>query len=122
MGVTPLQTATLQVTASTVLMIPIAAAFDRPWTLAVPSAEVLGALVALAVLCTALGYLLYFEILKRAGATNLLLVTFLVPVSALVLGGVFLDETVNGRQVAGMVLIGLGLMAVDGRLVRRRGQ
>ena len=122
MGVSPLETATLQVFASTVLMIPIAAVVDRPWTLPLPSAPVLGALVGLAVPCTALGYLLYFEILKRAGATNLLLVTFLVPVSALVLGGVFLDETVSGRQVAGMVLIGLGLMAVDGRLVRRRGQ
>jgi drug/metabolite transporter (DMT)-like permease len=86
----------------------------------VPSAEVLWALVGLAVLCTALGYLLYFEILKRAGATNLLLVTFLVPVSALLLGGLFLGEAVSGRQAWGMVLIGLGLACVDGRLLTRR--
>lgn len=120
MGVTPLQTATLQVAASTVLMIPFAGAVDRPWTLDVPSPPVLGALVGLAVLCTALGYLLYFEILKRAGATNLLLVTFLVPVSALLLGGLFLGEAVSGRQVWGMVLIGLGLAFVDGRVLSRR--
>ncbi len=120
MGVTPLQTAALQVTASTVLMIPIAAVVDRPWTLAVPSMPVVGALVGLAVLCTALGYLLYFEILKRAGATNLLLVTFLVPVSALILGGLFLDEGLGGGQMWGMALIGLGLAFVDGRLFVRR--
>ncbi|MFN8723188.1 MAG: DMT family transporter [Rhodospirillales bacterium] len=120
MGVMPLRTATLQVTASTVLMIPIAATVDRPWTLAVPSAKVLWALVGLAVLCTAVGYLLYFEILKRAGATNLLLVTFLVPVSALLLGGLFLGEAVSGGQAWGMALIGLGLACVDGRLLTRR--
>jgi drug/metabolite transporter (DMT)-like permease len=120
MGVTPLQTATLQVTASTVLMIPIAALVDRPWALAAPSAPVVGALIGLAVLCTALGYLLYFEILRRAGATNLLLVTFLVPVSALILGGLFLGEALGERQAWGMALIGLGLAFVDGRLLPRR--
>ncbi len=83
----------------------------------------LGAVVGLAVLCTAVAYVLYFRILAAAGATNLLLVTFLVPVGALLLGTTLLGERVEPRHLAGMALILAGLASIDGRvpaLLRRR--
>jgi drug/metabolite transporter (DMT)-like permease len=68
-----------------------------------------------AALSTALAYVLYFRILATAGATNLLLVTFLIPVSAILLGTLFLGEILLPRHFAGMALIGIGLTAIDGR-------
>lgn len=112
----PLVTAAGQITATAIIMIPVSLAVDRPWLLPMPSAEVWGAVAGLAVLCTALAYLIYFRLLSTAGATNLLLVTCLIPVSAILLGTVFLDEALSFRQVVGMGLIGLGLLTIDGRL------
>jgi drug/metabolite transporter (DMT)-like permease len=114
----PLQVATGQVTASTVLLLPVALAVDRIWTLPMPSATAWAALVGIALLCTAAGYVLYFAVLARAGATNLVLVTFLLPVTALLLGALVLGEPVSARALAGMAVIGLGLAAIDGRLLR----
>ncbi|MEX1109998.1 MAG: DMT family transporter [Dongiaceae bacterium] len=119
----PLVTATGQVTASTILMLPLLLIVDAPWTLAWPGWTVAGALLGLGILCTAAAYLMFFRILAAAGAVNLLLVTFLIPVSALALGIAFLGERVEAAQLIGMALIGLGLAAIDGRLgsaVRRR--
>ena len=84
-----------------------------------PAPQTWGAVFGLAVLSSALAYVIYFRILARAGATNLMLVTFLVPVSALLLAVTILDEVLQARQVVGMLLIGLGLAAVDGRLWRK---
>ena len=118
MGVSPIATATGQVTASSLLLVPLALAVDRPWTLAMPGPATIGAVVGIAVLCTALAYILYFRLLASAGATNLLLVTFLIPVSAILLGVAFLGEVLLPRHVGGMALIGLGLAAIDGRAWR----
>jgi len=115
MGLSPMVTATGQVTASSVLLVPLVLVVDRPWTLAMPGTATLAALVGVAAISTALAYVLYFRILSSAGATNLLLVTFLIPVSAILLGVLFLDEVLLPRHVAGMALIGLGLSAIDGR-------
>lgn len=104
-------------TTSTVMVAPLAVLIERPWT-ASPGVGALLAVLGMAVLSTALAYLLYFRILARAGATNLLLVTFLIPVSALVLGILFLGERLDWTAYAGMALIFLGLAAVDGRVVR----
>ena len=82
MGVTPLGTATGQLLASSALMLPMALVLDRPWQLAMPGLPVLTALASLALLSTALAYVLYFRLLASAGATRLLLVTFLIPISA----------------------------------------
>lgn len=117
MGVAPLLTATGQVTASTLVLAPIALLADRPWTLAPPSLAAWGAMIGIATLSTALGYILYFRILATAGATNLVLVTFLIPVSAIALGGFFLGERLDPRHFLGMGLIGVGLAAIDGRLL-----
>jgi drug/metabolite transporter (DMT)-like permease len=113
--VAPMQAALGQVSASAVLMLPLALAVDRPWTLPVPSAAAAGAVLGLAGLSTALAYVLYFRILALAGAVNLLLVTFLVPVSAILLGTLVLHEALAPRHLLGMALIGAGLAAIDGR-------
>jgi drug/metabolite transporter (DMT)-like permease len=115
MGVTPMATATGQVTASSVILLPAMLAVDRPWTLPSPSLAAVAALVGVAALSTALAYVLYFRILATAGATNLSLVTFLIPASAIVLGVLFLGESLMPEHLAGMALIGAGLAAIDGR-------
>jgi drug/metabolite transporter (DMT)-like permease len=114
-GIAPLKIATAQVTAATIILIPLTVLVDRPWALPMPSPGAWAALLAIALLSTSLAYLLFFRILAVAGATNLVLVTFLLPGSALILGALFLDETVTLRALMGMALIGLGLAAIDGR-------
>jgi drug/metabolite transporter (DMT)-like permease len=119
----PLVTAAGQVTATTVLMLPVVLLVDQPWNLPAPSLTTWGTVVCLALLSTAVAYLIYFRILATAGATNLLLVTFLIPVSAILLGVTILGERLEPRHFAGMALISLGLGAIDGRplaLLRRR--
>lgn len=117
-GVPPMAVATGQVSASTLILLPLALAVDRPWALAAPSAATVGAVLALALACTAIAYILYFRILATAGATNILLVTFLVPVSAIVLGALVLGERLQPVHFLGMAMIGAGLAAIDGRLFR----
>ncbi|MCL4676360.1 MAG: DMT family transporter, partial [Pararhodobacter sp.] len=92
---------------------------DQPWTLAMPAPQVLGALLGLAVLSTALAYWLYFGLIATAGAVNASLVTFLIPVSAIGLGVLVLGEVVLPRHLAGLALIAAGLVVLDGRLWRR---
>ena len=95
LGIAPMAAATGQVTASTIMLLPLALLVDRPWTLPMPSAETWAAILGTAALSTALGYILYFRILATAGATNLLLVTFLIPVSAILLGALVLGERLS---------------------------
>lgn len=116
-GIAPMKVATGQLTASTAVLVPLSLAVDRPWTLPAPSLDTWLAFVAFALLCTAFAYMIYFRILASAGATNVLLVTLLVPVTALLLGALVLGERVSGGSLLGMALIGLGLVAVDGRLL-----
>lgn len=115
-GFSPLVVATGQVTATTVMALPVTLIIDRPWSLPRPGLETLLAVIALGLVCTALAYIIYFRILAASGATNVLLVTFLIPVSALLLGTTLLDERLQLHHISGMVLISLGLAAIDGRL------
>jgi len=116
LGLTPVFTAWGQLTVTTLAMLPIVAIVDRPWTLAMPGWPSILAVLGLAVLSTALAYIIFFRILDSAGPTNLLLVTFLIPVSAILLSSLFLGERLAWTHFAGMALIGLGLAAIDGRL------
>ncbi|MCM8734492.1 DMT family transporter [Azospirillum sp. A1-3] len=122
MGVSPLVTATGQVSASTLMLVPVALLADRPWTLPMPSVAAWGAVIGIALLSTALAYVIFFRVLASAGATNLMLVTFLIPVSAILLGGLFLGERLAVRHGVGMALIAGGLAAIDGRLSTWLGQ
>jgi drug/metabolite transporter (DMT)-like permease len=117
-GLPPLITAAGQTTGSSLALLTLVLIFDQPWTLAAPGISTVASLLALGILCTAVAYLLYFTILKRAGATNLVLVTFLVPVSAIVLGIAFLGESLKFQHLLGMAAIGTGLALIDGRLLR----
>ncbi|SHK01423.1 Threonine/homoserine efflux transporter RhtA [Bradyrhizobium lablabi] len=119
MGIAPIQTATGQVTASAVMLFPIAMFVDHPWTLPMPALPAWAAIIGSATLSTALGYVLYFRLLSTAGATNLLLVTFLIPVSAILMGTFGLGEHLEVRHFVGLALIGSGLAAIDGRLLGR---
>jgi drug/metabolite transporter (DMT)-like permease len=117
MGIPPLATAAGQVTVSSAILLPTALIVDRPWTLAMPSTGAIVSLAALGLVSTAFAYLIFFRLLARAGATNVGLVTFLIPVSAILLGVLVLGETLAMRHMAGMALIGGGLILIDGRLL-----
>ena len=124
-GLNPTVIATGQLTASSLIMLPVSLGIDHPWTLPMPPFSVILAIAALAFLSTAFGYILFFRIMARAGATNTSLVTLLVPPSAILLGALFLGERLEGAEIAGMVLIGLGLLVLDGRALarlQRKGQ
>jgi len=121
LGIDPIQVAMGQVTMSSLMLWPVAIVTDRPFDLAMPSVTVWGAMGVLSVICTACAYILYFKVLERAGATNISMVTFLVPVFAILLGILFLGETLHISHVIGMLLIGLGLIVIDGRMFSRMG-
>lgn len=119
MGLAPILPAAGQVTASAILLLPVTLVVERPWTLPVGGVETWAALLALALLSTAVAYILFFRILATAGATNLMLVTILIPPSAILLSALVLGEQLALRHLVGLVLIGIGLAAIDGRLWRR---
>jgi len=118
-GLHPVTTAAGQLSASAIMLLPVALAVDHPWQLPMPAASVVWAVLGLATISTAFAYIIYFHVLAAAGATNILLVTFLIPVSAIFLGTVFLGEQLAWRHFLGMGLIGAGLAAIDGRLIAR---
>ena len=99
------------------MVLPLALFIDRPWVEPMPGMVAWAAVASAAVFCTALGYALYFRIIATAGATNLLLVTLLMPVGALLLGMAILGEHIHAGDFVGMALIGFGLMTIDGRLL-----
>ncbi len=117
-GIKPMLTATGQVTVSSMFLIPVAILYDKPLTLPFPELEIWLAIAGLAIISTALAYILYFRILAIAGATNLLLVTLLIPVSAILLGTFILGEQLAFKHYVGMILIGFGLLTIDGRAIR----
>jgi len=118
-GISPLSVTTGQLTAGALMMLPLSMFIDRPWTQALPPLTAWGAIAALALFCTAFGYVLYFRLIATSGATNALLVTLLVPPVAILLGALFLNETLAPQDFAGLALIALGLAAIDGRLLSR---
>ncbi len=120
-GTAPLLTAAGQVTASTVILTPVVLLIDHPWQLISQPGTVWLSILGLSLVCTAFAYILYFRILSNAGATNLALVTLLVPVTAIVLGGLFLNETLQTVHWIGMLIIALSLIIIDGRLLKRFG-
>ena len=117
-GINPLIVATGMLCGSTIMMTPLALVIEQPWNLS-PGITTLMALFGLAAVSTSLAYIIYFQVLATAGPTNLLLVTFLIPVSAILLGVVVLGERLAWNAFAGMGLIFIGLIAIDGRLLKR---
>jgi len=116
--VPPLGAATFQMLVSAAMMIVVAGVVERPWRLSVPGATTWFAVIGLAALSTALAYIVFFQILQRSGATNVMLVTLLIPVTAILLGVLVLGETISSREIAGALVIGSALLLIDGRVLK----
>jgi drug/metabolite transporter (DMT)-like permease len=116
-GVPPLTAATCQLICSSVVMLALAATVEWPHGLSMPGSATWGSLLAIAALSTALAYVVFFRILVRSGATNVMLVTLLIPVTAILLGHFVLGETLKGREIMGALVIGSALLLIDGRVV-----
>ena len=114
----PLVVATGMLCSSTIMMTPLALIVDQPWNLS-PSVMTLMALFGLASISTSLAYIIYFRVLATSGPTNILLVTFLIPLSAILLGVTVLGERLRWNAFVGMGMIFIGLIAIDGRLIKR---
>jgi drug/metabolite transporter (DMT)-like permease len=112
----PLGTATFQMLASAAMMTVVAGLAERPWQLPMPGIATWLAVIGLAALSTALAYIVFFQILRRSGATNVMLVTLLIPVTAIVLGYLVLDETISLHEIVGALVIGSALLLIDGRV------
>ena len=122
LGVSAVQSAFGQMYAGAVLMALLALAVEQPWTGAMPSLTQIEAAIGLSVLSTAAAYLLFFRIMARAGATNVMLVTLLVPPTAIMVGWAFLGEQLEARAFYGLAFIAVGLALIDGRLVALAGR
>ncbi len=118
-GIAPVKSATCQLICSTLIMIVVVSIIDQPWLLPMPGSDTLWALAALAVFGTALAYIVFFKILVRAGPSNVMLVTLLIPVTALILGSVFLGEVIRVQEILGALIIAAGLLFIDGRLISK---
>jgi drug/metabolite transporter (DMT)-like permease len=116
--VPPLGAATFQMLASAAMMTVVAGLVEHPWRLPMPGATTWLAVIGLAALSTALAYIVFFQILRRSGATNVMLVTLLVPVTAILLGWLVLGEQISPREIAGALVIGSALLLIDGRVLK----
>ncbi|WP_409998052.1 DMT family transporter [Bradyrhizobium sp. SZCCHNR1053] len=112
----PLATATFQLSASSVMMLAIAAVVDQPWRLPIPGLQTWLAVIGLAALSTAFAYIVFFQILRRSGATNVMLVTLLIPLTTILLGSLVLGESISLREIGGALVIGSALLVIDGRI------
>lgn len=106
-------------TGSSLIMLPLSWALEGPLPIALP-APTLGALAIYGLVITAVAYLLFYRILKLAGAGNTQVVTLLVVPIAVTLGALLRHETLPPSAFAGFALIAAGLLAIDGRILRRR--
>lgn len=118
-GLSPLIVATGQVSMASLILLPFTLIIDKPWVDFVMPFDAVWAIAGLAFFSTVIAYILYFRLVASAGATNAALVTFLIPISAILLGVTILGETFTGLQAVGMGFIGLGLLVMDGRLFQK---
>lgn len=115
-GTPPLVSAISQLIVSSLVLGVLAAAVDQPWTLPWPSTQTLLALAGLAALSTSLAYVIFFRILAVSGPTNVMLTTLLIPITGIGLGVSLLGEVLEMRHIVGALVIGLGLLVIDGRI------
>jgi drug/metabolite transporter (DMT)-like permease len=115
-GLPPLVVVTGQVSMATLILLPIMIIVDKPWEQPFIPLVAIGAILGLSIFSTVIAFIIFFRLIASAGATNATLVTFLIPISAVLLGVTFLGETFSGLQLAGMTLIGLGILVMDGRI------
>lgn len=118
-GISARQVALGQLSATTAMMSPVAIVVDTPWTLPSPELAAVASMLALAIASTAFAYVIFFRLLASAGAVNVALVTLLIPITAVLLGTLVLDEPLTKSDYLGMALVGAGLVAIDGRVLGR---
>jgi drug/metabolite transporter (DMT)-like permease len=118
LGLKPLETAAGEMIAASLMLIPMALIFNQPWLLPSPGLPAAFAVLGMGLFSTALAFIIYHRLLPQVGANNMALVTFLIPVSAISMGILFLNETLSLNQVMGIALIAIGLFVIDGRLFR----
>jgi drug/metabolite transporter (DMT)-like permease len=111
----PFVIAATQMISAILVALPLAAALDRPWQQAAPSPQALAAIVGIGVLGSALPSLCHFTVIQRAGATNASLVTLIMPLTPVLLGGVFLGDRLSGTEIAGALIVAAALAIIDGR-------
>lgn len=117
-NINALVVATGMLCSSTIIMIPLALFIEQPWNLS-PGIMTLASLFGLSAISTSLAYIIYFRVLATSGPTNILLVTFLIPISAILLGTIVLGEQLGWNAFVGMGMIFIGLIAIDGRLIKK---
>jgi drug/metabolite transporter (DMT)-like permease len=122
MGVSAMSVTTSQLATSALVLLPFVLFVDRPWNGSAPPPIAWGAILALALVCTAFAYVLYFRLIETSGASNALLVPILTPPTAILLGSLFLGEALHARDFGGLLLIALGLAAIDGRIFSLLGR
>lgn len=115
----PVIIATGQLISSTIILFPLVITIDKPWDIPLPGYQSILAIVGIALFSTAIAYIIYFNILTKHGATNVLLVTLLIPVSAILLGVFILSEPFQVQYIGGISIISLGLLLIDGRVIKR---
>jgi drug/metabolite transporter (DMT)-like permease len=118
----PILVANGQLIASTLLLLPFAAIIERPWTLPMPDGATWAALLGLALFSTAVAYAIYFKLVSSVGPANAMLVTYVIPVTALILGNLALGEAITVRALMGMGVILAGLALLDGRWLQRKAK
>ncbi len=118
-GIDPIVSATCQLTASTLILAPFVLVLDKPYAMALPGLVPIASVLGLALLSTALAFVIFYALITRAGGTNTMLVTLLIPVGGVFLSWALLDEAFTLDEAAGMLLIGLGLVVIDGRALRQ---
>nr|WP_321260637.1 DMT family transporter [uncultured Pseudodesulfovibrio sp.] len=119
-GMPPTVMGCLQLSAASLVMAPVVLIMTRPWELPMPGLETLAAITGLGLLCSTIASLIFFRILTSAGATNISLVTLLIPFSASTLGISFLGEPFTMRLIIGMLIVSAAAILIDGRLKFRR--
>jgi drug/metabolite transporter (DMT)-like permease len=120
-GIPPLTTATCQLLVSAFIMTSAVILFGDVGQLGSASTTTWCALIGLAVFATAFAYLLFFRIIERAGPSFVSLCTMIIPVSAILLGYIVIGEKLTLQEVVGAAIIGIALIVIDGRLLKRFG-
>lgn len=107
-GVPPMEAAIGQLWSGGLMVLPLSLILDRPWDLS-PAPASIAALLALAVLGTAIAYVMYYRLLQRVGVVGISLVTYLNPIFAVIWGALWLGEPLSGWILGGMALILTGV-------------
>jgi drug/metabolite transporter (DMT)-like permease len=110
-GQPPLVSTTGQITMALVFTLPLSLLIDRPFDLS-PSWAAVGAWIGLAILGTVLAYVIYYALIDRESATFVSTVTYIIPISGLILGALVLGETLSLNLFLSLALILVGVLLV----------